>query len=55
MTFYFLENGVKLIRIEKLKVKSKTLNYHWDDRNKLENDFLYLEDLQKVLVSLSRN
>ena len=37
------------------KVKSKTLNYHWDDRNKLENDFLYLEDLyKKVLISLSR-
>ena len=37
------------------KVKSKTLNYHWDDRNKLENDFLYLEDLyKKVLVSLSK-
>ena len=36
------------------KVKSKTLNYHWDDRNKLENDFLYLEELyKKVLISLS--
>ena len=36
------------------KVKSKTLNYHWDDRIKLENDYLYLEDLYKrVLISLS--
>ena len=36
------------------KVKSKTLEYHWDDRNKLENDFLYLENFyKKVLISLS--
>ena len=36
------------------KVKSETLDYHWDDRNKLENDFFYLEDLyKKVLISLS--
>ena len=36
------------------KVKSETLDYHWDDRNKLENDFFYLENLyKKVLISLS--
>lgn len=51
----FLGEWCKTYPYEKYtKFKSKTLNYHWDDRNKLENDFLYLEDFyKKVLNNLS--
>jgi putative transferase (TIGR04331 family) len=36
-------------------INSKVLKYHWDDRNKLENDFIYLNKIIEDLLELLTN
>ena len=33
-----------------LKYKSHTINYHWNDKDKFNEDFNYLKKLQKTLL-----
>ena len=35
---------------------ARVVNYHWNDRQKLKNDFYYLQDIQsKILTFLETN
>ena len=38
-------------KFEKKKNNVKVANYHWDDRNKLYNDYKYLRKIYEKIIS----